>query len=360
MTTLYKKDTKGKVRILNIFTEGADLVYQTGLHDGKLIEHRKTCKGKNIGKSNETTPEEQATQEAQSKIDTELSTGYFFSYEEALGGNVVLPMLALTYEKVASKIDWSKGVIVQRKLDGQRCLAEKKDNKVSLISRKGKLIDTLPHINMALNQVMKNGDIYDGELYVHGESFQTNMSLIKRNQPGSERVKLCIYDQVKNLPYQDRILDLSQIIGYCEKTYTEFEVLEYDEVYSEEEMKKLHSQFLSEGYEGTMVKHGDKGYEIDKRSDSLLKYKDWIDIALPIKDIEPAEQRPGWGVPVFHWPGAKDNELRAGWKFDHAFREELLKNKEQYVGKTAEIRFFEYSEEGVPRMPVMYGIRNDK
>ena len=30
------------------------------------------------------------------------------------------------------------------------------------------------------------------------------------------------------------------------------------------------------------------------------------------------------------------------------------------IGKMAEIRFFEYSDEGVPRFPVMVGIRQDK
>ena len=47
-------------------------------------------------------------------------------------------------------------------------------------------------------------------------------------------------------------------------------------------------------------------------------------------------------------------------KFSHAEREEILINKENYIGKTAEIRFFEYTEDGIPRFPVAVGIRLDK
>ena len=49
-----------------------------------------------------------------------------------------------------------------------------------------------------------------------------------------------------------------------------------------------------------------------------------------------------------------------GMKFSHAEREEILINKENYIGKTAEIRFFEYTEDGIPRFPVAVGIRLDK
>ena len=46
-------------------------------------------------------------------------------------------------------------------------------------------------------------------------------------------------------------------------------------------------------------------------------------------------------------------------KFPHKFREEVLINKEDYIGSTAEIRFFEYTDDGAPRFPVCVGIRLD-
>ena len=47
-------------------------------------------------------------------------------------------------------------------------------------------------------------------------------------------------------------------------------------------------------------------------------------------------------------------------KFSHKEREEILTNKVDYIGKIAEVRFFEYSEDGIPRFPVCHGFRLDK
>jgi hypothetical protein len=47
-------------------------------------------------------------------------------------------------------------------------------------------------------------------------------------------------------------------------------------------------------------------------------------------------------------------------KFSHAEREQILIDKSDYIGKPGEIRFFEYSEDGIPRFPVFHGVRIDK
>lgn len=360
MQTIYKKDSAGKVRQLSVYTEGADLIYLTGVVDGKLVEARKTCKGKNIGKVNETTPESQALAEAASKIENERSKGYFDTIEEAQGSAVILPMLAKTFKDEAHKIKWEDGVVVQCKLDGCRALGMWINDEVVLISRKGKVMDAVPHINDALASWMPKDAIIDGELFAKGLSFQTNMSLIKRNQPDSVKIQFCIYDTATpsqlSQPYKGRMNYLSAVVPtdnpYCY-------LLGYSVVTSEDEMKALHAEFVGQGYEGTMVKWGNFPYQINKRSSGMLKYKDWQDIALPIKDIRPSDDRPEQGFPWFHWPGAKNDELSAGMKFDHAFREEFLKNKQDYIGKIAELRFFELSDTGVPRMPTCVGFRED-
>ncbi len=353
MKTLYKKDTKDKIRILNIFTEGPELVQESGLVEGKLVQHRKTCKGKNIGKSNETSPENQAISEMNSKVAEKLTEGYFYTLEEVESEEVILPMLAKDYKEEYKKIDW-KDVYVQPKLDGMRCLAHIKDGQVKLVSRDGKDIQNMDHIKKSLS--ILDDMILDGELYSHGLNFQENMRLIKKYRDGeTESIKFHVYDTISDKPFWIRnnyCLDASRKCNEIVLVKTE-KILEIA-------LKTYHSRFLQEGYEGSIIRWGDNGYKKNGRSSNLLKYKDFIDIAIPIKDIEPAEQRPDWGVPVFHWEGATNNELRAGMKFSHSEREEFLKNKEDYIGKTAEVRFFEYSETGVPRFPVMVGIRLDK
>ena len=57
MKTLYHTSKTGAVVEWDIWTEGADIVTEYGQRDGKKQLARKTATGKNIGKTNETTPD---------------------------------------------------------------------------------------------------------------------------------------------------------------------------------------------------------------------------------------------------------------------------------------------------------------
>jgi ATP-dependent DNA ligase len=349
---IYKLDTTGKVRVLHVYTKNSDVIQNSGVHGSEnMINHSHTCEGKNTGKSNETTSEQQAILEAISKIENKMSTGYFNTVEEAKNNIVILPMLAKDYKKEFKKIKYP--CAVQPKLDGMRALY---NSKKGFISRKGKSIDTMVHIESILQKysnVLKDNHL-DGELYVHNESFQANMRLIKKNRgEETQKVKFCVYDIVLDIPFVDRfniLLDLASNIDGFElvKTYI---------VSDEESLKSLHIKFISDGYEGTIVRHSDAGYGINKRDSQLLKYKDFIDVACEVVDIVPSDKNPLQGV-VHCISG--NGTFGCGMKFSHKEREEILANKDHYIGQTAEIRFFEYSEDGTPRFPVCHGFRLDK
>lgn len=354
-TTLYKKDSKGKIRTWSIRTEGADIVQLSGiLGSDKLVEHRKTAKAKNVGKSNETNPEEQAVSEAQSKITKKLDKAYFKTEEEARNEEVILPMLAKTYDKQAKKVEWDSHTFAQPKLDGQRCLAIVKVDGVKFISRENKEIKTMEHIKPALAHLV--GHIIDGELYAHGLSFQENMKLIKKYRPGeSEKVRFHVYDYISDKPFRDRWDALNKALFNNTPAFVE-KVLTVS-VKGEEGLKALHAQFLGEGYEGTILRHGEAPYKVNGRSANLLKYKDFHDISAPIKDVIPMDARPEHGMIVSEVNG---EEFKATPKMSFEDREELLRNKKDYIGKPGEFRFFEYTDKGAPRFPVFVGIRNDK
>lgn len=368
--SIYKLDTHRKVRVLHVYTKGADLVQESGLLDGEKITHRKTCKGKNIGKSNETTPEQQAHIEAAAKIVDKMKSEYFETVEEAELGSIVLPMLAEDYKKKSGKIDWTRPVFVQPKLDGQRALCffdgkqtgegKEREARAGFLSRDGRAITTMSHIEDLLCSKLKVPNvILDGELYAHGLSFQENMKLIKKVRPGeTEKVCYHVYDLISPDPFATRMAMLADIVSSVNSE--SLVLVTTEQINSEDDLKRHHALFIGDGYEGSIVRHSDKGYEVNRRSSNLLKYKDFLDLSLPILDIRPSQSVPTQGYPVFHWEGAKDNELKAGMRFSHAEREDFLVNKEKYIGKTAELRFFEYSDEGVPRFPVCVGLRLDK
>lgn len=361
MRILYKKDSKGKTRVLRIWTEGSEIVQESGLLHGNLVTNRSQCEGKNIGKINETTGAEQAISEMESKITLKLREGYVENIDDIQEADeILLPMLAQDYKKHASKINWNYLVYTQPKLDGMRCLAVIKNGQVTLWSRGGKEITTCDHIVKDL--IGLEDQILDGELYAHGVSFQENMRLIKKYRNGeTEKVKYHVYDMVENGQISQRITQIITLIS----SNTFKHVIEVPSVViqSEQDLKSNHSRYLSEGYEGTIIRWGMASYEVNKRSYSLLKYKDFIDEVYEIVDIISSEKRPEHGVVVCKTNfvnGLASVSFKANPKMSHEDREELLRLKHEYIGKMAEIRFFEYTDDGIPRFPIMVGIRLDK
>lgn len=349
MIKLYKKDSKGNIRFLEINAVNGTIIQISGIVGTENpVSNTSQCVGKNIGKSNETTPKEQARLEVFSKVEEKLRLGYFYLIEDAksLGGkDFLLPMLAKDAKKMIDKVKYP--CYIQPKLDGMRSLNE--DN--SFTSRTGKAIETLSHIN-----VNNKGYVIDGELYAHGISFQENMKLIKKYRKGeTEKVKYHVYDLVSDLPFIER----SNILMELFKDSEDVELVPTFRIKSREELKVAHSNFILQGYEGTIIRHTEAGYEVNKRSSSLLKYKDFLDATYVVENIIPSESRPEQGIVSCYCQKTKST-FQTGMKFSHKEREEILTNKDKYIGQMAEIRFFEFTDGGIPRFPVCVGFRLDK
>lgn len=348
--TLYKLDSNGKIRYLNLHTEENFVIQESGLLGSpNSVITASECIAKNVGKVNETTPNEQAKLEMESKIKAKLEEGYFKTIEEANKSKVILPMLAKEFSKEESKIEYP--VFIQPKLDGMRCLSVNN----SLISRKNRTIDTMKHI---LKEVKNLGFILDGELYEHGKSFQDNMKLIKKYVPNeSEKIVYHVYDIIlEGKSFKERYKELTEI--FKNNIFKHLEIVPTFICNNREDIDKYHSEFLGQGYEGSIIRWGEQEYDINKRSSYLLKLKDFLDISCEIVDVIPSEKRQEQGIFICKLEDGRT--FGTGMRFSFEEREEILKNKENYIGKTAEIRFFEYTDEGIPRFPVCVGIRLDK
>jgi DNA ligase-1 len=364
MKTLYKKDSKGKIRQINFSINGNMLNMESGLVDGKLVLNTKECKSKNVGRSNATTAVDQAGLEMESRIKKKLDEGYFWTKEEAENKKVIAPMLAKDYKKEFKKVKWTQGVYIQPKLDGMRCLAIIKDGKVKLQSRDGKDImitggNSMQHIVDELSKIETNC-ILDGELYIHGLSFQENMKLIKKKRENSSDIKYNVYDIVDEGNYSVR----KDIIHETIKNLDNNKVVQVFGNYTtvKAALKLIHEDNLSEGYEGSIIRYGDVGYKMS-RSSNLLKYKNFLDIKAKLIDVVPGEQKIDRGVPVLKCIKGEHGvitgtEFRAGARLSHDEKIDLLKNKGNYIGRTCEIRFFEVTDDGNPRFPVLVGFIN--
>lgn len=349
---IYKKDSSGKIRFLEIRNYENFVVQISGVvGTNSPVINKSACEAKNVGKSNATTPEEQALIEAQAKLTEKMRLGYFNSIEEAQekgGKDFLLPMLAKDFKKELKKVKYP--CYVQPKLDGMRSLATEDEG---FMSRTGKAIDTLGHIVLADLE----DSILDGELYAHGISFQENMKLIKKYREGeTEQVKYHVYDMVIDAPFHDRHIMLMALVERMENP--NIEVVPTYLVTNQNQMKNHHAIFVSQGYEGTMIRHSEEGYAVNKRSSQLLKYKDFLDEVYTVNEVWPSEARPDQGV--VECVTSEGITFTCGMKFSHFDRKMILAMKEEYIGKKAEIRFFEYTDGGLPRFPVCVGFRLDK
>ena len=116
--TLYSTDSKGKIRQWSITTSGDTYTVEHGVKDGKLQTKDTKCKAKNVGRSNATTPEEQAILEAQAKWVFQVNRDDYH-WDVTKANRQIRPMLAMDYLKVSHRVDWEQAVS-QPKLDGVR------------------------------------------------------------------------------------------------------------------------------------------------------------------------------------------------------------------------------------------------
>jgi hypothetical protein len=120
LPTLYKKDTKGKIREWTICVHQNKFWTEGGIHGMKMNIAKPTiCVAKNIGCSNETSPEQQAEAEAQAKWDKKLRSGYFTNINDIDDKKFYEPMLAYNYKDRVDEVKFP--VYSQQKLDG--CLS---------------------------------------------------------------------------------------------------------------------------------------------------------------------------------------------------------------------------------------------
>ena len=121
---LYKRTTTGKIQTWQQEIDCDKYRTHTGQLDGKkTISEWVVCHGKNLGKANETTGEQQAIKEVEANYKKKLTLGsYVKSIDEIDVPTYFKPMLAHKYQDYKDNLDFSKEIFVNPKLDG--CLHE--------------------------------------------------------------------------------------------------------------------------------------------------------------------------------------------------------------------------------------------
>jgi len=226
-------------------------------------------------------------------------------------------------------------------------------------SRTGKSMED----NVLLSEIRKDCELmigdrpicFDGELYIHGSSFEDIVSMCRKTKGGESsesRLEYHVYDVVSQESFERRYASLSdlQFTKHVKRVPCQL-------AHDMEQLYDIHSEYVSSGYEGTMIRDPNSKYE-SKRSKHLQKHKDFEEeefVIVGAKEGQGNDQ----GTIVCECKIASSGETF--WvrpRGDRTFRSELFKNKDRLVGERMTVTFQNWTIAGVPRFPVGKCIRN--
>jgi len=360
MPTLYKKTSTGATQIWKREIDGARYRSISGQIDGAQVESGWTvAKPKNEGKSNATTPEEQAQLECESAYRIKLAQGGYHETLDAIGETKFFkPMLAQEYGKrPVTDAEFKAGVFTQPKLDGVRCIATPE----GLFSRTGKPLYSCPHISAALAPLFaENPDlIFDGELYADHlyDNFNEIIALVRKGKPTADHfdktaaaIKYHIYDLPSHEgPFSRRNIALYELLyePYPEDALVRVET---QKVYSITELDELNSAWVADGYEGQMVRR-DGSYK-NGRSFDLLKRKSFMDGEFTVISVHEGEGNRAGMAGFITYELGDGRTFKSGIKGNWQYATQLLKDAGKYVGGQGTVRYFQMTPDGIPRFPV--------
>lgn len=358
--TLYGRDRKGAVLEWNVTAVDDLVVTAHGKLGGRKAINKTRSAPTNVGRANARNADEQAIFEAQAAWTKKVKEGYCESVDKARSTKIYLPMLAhpMVSAKTKREIDWSNAQYAQPKLNGLRCLATiQPDGSVSMMSRQGTPWTILGHIEEQLKLIGRPGDIFDGEIYQHGIPLQTLNSWVKRMQPNTLLLDYHLYDMPacqgqEDGVWEDRHAELQRRLArypdvVCRKA---LQAVPTRLVRDEAEIKAFFSEVITEGYEGLIIRCGGRRYEFNERTDSLLKWKKFIDAEFKIVDVLPREYNAKMTIcDKFVCQTADGKNFEVVPRGTMETRAAYWEDRAIYVGRKLVVRFLEYSNAGIPQ-----------
>lgn len=362
---LYKLNVNNKINTWKIIIEENYYWTEFGMLDGTIQKSDKVfCFGKNKGKKNETSDEQQAFLEAKSiwlrKIEKE---NFFTNIEDVHDITFNPPMLAKVYK--GEYEDDMK--FIQPKLDGVRCNISLDKGEIISKSRKNKKFYSTAHIEAELSEIFeKYPDLHlDGELYNHDlhDDFNKIVSLVKKQKitENDKRniestVHYYVYDAwFDNLPgatFDERFKMVREALLHLKNVV----IVPTYKVGSGKDIDYYFNMFTSNGYEGAIIRL-DKPYE-HKRSSNLLKYKKFQDDEFEIIEVNIGKTNTIAESLTIRLKNG--NLCNATLAFPDDKCKEILENKDKYIGKMATVCYFGITNDGMLRFPVVKSFNREE
>lgn len=398
MDILVSKDNKGKIRVVEIDYEWDDnrrgyvIRRKTSQYGGKVTVQPEIWIF--TGKAKRTVSEQvkleynshlkkyqdKGYKLLPSNIDLKDSPSVQAFVEEQMGEGVSdsngfkKHMLAKQADKVATSVfDKLKYWYASRKIDGVRCSFYYKDGEVRTASRGGEHYDystTFMRNNPKLIQFFENHPdiVLDGELYKHGKSLQqiSGAARLEKDTAGMDWLEYYIYDVMDSTKmFEERLEVLHDIeselsLGFnpnkeWEEGELRFQMVPQEKVVGWTNIQKLHDKYVSEGFEGAVIRDPSKVYNFGGRTNAMIKVKMYKDAEFEIVGYEEG-LRPEDMVFVCQTElGARFEAKPMG---PRELKYEYLDRMDEIIGKMATVKYFYLSDEGVPLQPVLKCIRD--
>jgi len=400
--TLVSRDSKGKIRVAEISYDGNEVtriytIYRyTGQYEGKMTRQPDITVDR--GKASRNIHEQVELQfnalvkgykdkgyiELEKELDDYSTEELYQLFGDAPSGTngVVKPMLAKQADKVTKTDIFNKKWIASRKIDGLRCIIYLGDDGKLHTSSRGAtnydsaMFEILTH--PALIKLFKNNEglMLDGECYHHGYTLQQINSIARTQKVAKdlEILQFYWYDIVDlNNPFKTRLAKMKSIAVELKEYGSEIG-WEPDRMFKEDELRiqfvpqvevsgwdnmmKLHNEYVSEGWEGLVIRDPERPYKPNGRTNDMIKIKVYKDDCFKVVGKEAGLR--GSEDMVFIMQMEDGRTFKAKPFGDREQKEEYWNNfEEKYNGHIGECKFFYYSDDGIPLQPAFKAFRDD-
>lgn len=397
METLVSRDSKGKIRVVEISYEwdeeqhGFVIHRVTGLLNGKMTIQPDILIQR--GKASRTLKQQVELEYASNKkkyldkgyklLNKELSEYTDVELNSLLGevrtsqDGVPKPQLAKQADKVTNKKTFDKEYYGSRKIDGLRVLIyQDAKGELHTASRgatnyDGPMIEILSH--PTLIEIFNNnpGLIMDGECYKLGLSLQQINSIARtiKTAKDLEILQFYWYDIVDiNATAEERINRINNISKEYNINWNPEKIFEYGELRIQhvphvkvsgwDNMLKLHNDYVEEGWEGLVVRLSDSLYGPNKRTNDWIKIKIYKQDTFKVIGIEQGLRL--YDDMVFILETSDGITFKAKPMGDRDQKIEYTENFENlYKDHLGDVKYFYYSDDNTPLQPSFIAFRPD-
>ena len=394
--TLICRDSKCKIRRVDLLVEWNEqfqmyIIHRSsGLIDGKQISHPNIEIKK--GKVKRTITE-QMNLEYNSLLKEYKDKGYKsisdlgynnlseFDPETVLPkekrdqNNAIKPMLAKLIQSVPkSTLNSVTNWYISRKIDGTRALLYINDGKINFSSRGGGDYNyPTSHIrnHPKLIEYFKSHPdiIMDGEIFVFGKSLQALNSCVRLEDGKIPfKVQYYVYDIVDvNKTFEERYKIIQSIkdelqLGFDpNKEFKDDElmiqILPQEKIPNDDKiMWSLHNKYVSEGWEGAVLRNPNKKYNPGARD--MIKLKSRLDSEFKTIGYELGMR--GVEDLVFKMETYDGKIFKAKPVGSREIKQDMFNHINDIIGQMATCTYFYLSDTGVPLQPVWKSVRLNK